>query len=340
MVQGINDSPTQVGVNLELKDLVHDIASSIKRVDERRPQAANARTGAIYQPGIGPHPETRAVNLVVAELAKLASARYSERLHVAVPDPVGRQKCDLCVGNAPAWNWAVEIKMLRLVDDNGNPNDNMLMHILSPYPNDRSALTDCLKLANSGLVGRKAVMIYGFDYPSHPWIRQSKHLSFWPAGGQADCSRGWLIEELGASVHREGRVFGWEIVPLVAGYFWDDRRLPCGRRKSRVTNFNYLAKKVRMFGPRSSFEFGFTCSSAFRNATRPFPSAYNKRPRSEADACTNRRGSGHISGVHVDVWYWRLLGTNDNSYWLSRSRKENRRQRPVRRRLPQSAVNR
>ena len=50
--------------------------------------------------------------------------------------------------------------MLRLVDDNGNPNDNMLMHILSPYPNDRSALTDCLKLANSGLVGRKAVVIY------------------------------------------------------------------------------------------------------------------------------------------------------------------------------------
>ena len=44
MVQGINDSSTQIGVNLELKDLVHDIASSIKRVDERRPQAANATT--------------------------------------------------------------------------------------------------------------------------------------------------------------------------------------------------------------------------------------------------------------------------------------------------------
>ena len=150
MGQGINDSPTQIGVNLELKDLVHDIAASIKRIDERRPQAANARTGAIYQPGIGPHPETQAVNLVVAELAKLASARYSERLHVAVSYPVGRQKCDLCIGNPPAWNWAVEIKMLRLMGDNGKPNDNMLMHILSPYPNDRSALTDCLKLANSG----------------------------------------------------------------------------------------------------------------------------------------------------------------------------------------------
>lgn len=58
--------------------------------------------------------------------------------------------------------------MLRLMGDNGKPNDNMLMHILSPYPADRSALTDCSKLANSGLCGRKAVVIYGFDYPGLP----------------------------------------------------------------------------------------------------------------------------------------------------------------------------
>src|SRR4029450_718385 len=95
-------------------------------------------------------------------------------------------------------------------------------------------------------------------------------------------------------------------------------------------------KGAHVSSPRSSFKFGFTCSSAFRNATRPFPSAYNKHPRSEADACAKRRESGHISGVHVDVWSGRLLGTNDNSYWLSRSRKENRRQRPVRRLTPTS----
>ena len=29
-----------------------------------------------------------------------------------------------------------EVKMLRLMGDNGKPNDNMLMHILSPYPAD------------------------------------------------------------------------------------------------------------------------------------------------------------------------------------------------------------
>jgi hypothetical protein len=31
-------------------------------------------------------------------------------------------------------DWAIEVKMLRLMGDNHKPNDNMLMHILSPYP--------------------------------------------------------------------------------------------------------------------------------------------------------------------------------------------------------------
>jgi hypothetical protein len=56
----------------ELVDFVQDIATSIKRIDERRPQAANVRTGVLYQPGIGPHPETQAVNLIVSELPALA----------------------------------------------------------------------------------------------------------------------------------------------------------------------------------------------------------------------------------------------------------------------------
>ena len=40
----------------------------------------------------------------------------------------------------------------------------MLMHILSPYPAHRSALTDCDKLIASGLAGRKAIVIFGYDY--------------------------------------------------------------------------------------------------------------------------------------------------------------------------------
>jgi hypothetical protein len=201
-----------MAVNLELKDLVHDIAASIKRIDARRPQAANVRTGVLYQPGIGPHPETQAVNLIVTELAELASDRYSKRLQIGVPYPMGRQKCDLCIGDPVSWNWAVEIKMLRLMGDNGKPNDNMLMHILSPYPNDRSALTDCLKLANSGLAGRKAVVIYGFDYPGRPMDPAIEAFEVLAARWVSLIDRAvGSYNDLVHPVHTEGRVFGWEV---------------------------------------------------------------------------------------------------------------------------------
>ena len=104
--------------------------------------------------------------MVVEELQRLFSERYEDKLTLNVPYPeASRQKCDLCIGSAPNWEWAIEVKMLRRMGDNGKPNDNILMHILSPYPQDRSALTDCSKLIESGFSGRKAVVIYGYDYP-------------------------------------------------------------------------------------------------------------------------------------------------------------------------------
>ena len=102
--------------------------------------------------------------------------------------------------------------MLRLMGDNGKPNDNMIGHILSPYPGDRSALTDCAKLVRSGLTGRKAVLIYGFDYPSLPMdpaISAFEQLARMEVQlGEAVVSPyGGLVHP----VHREGRVFGWEL---------------------------------------------------------------------------------------------------------------------------------
>lgn len=58
--------------------------------------------------------------------------------------------------------------MLRMLGDNGKPNDNILMHILSPYPAHRSALTGCTKLLESGLPGRKAIIIFGYEYEDWP----------------------------------------------------------------------------------------------------------------------------------------------------------------------------
>jgi hypothetical protein len=102
--------------------------------------------------------------------------------------------------------------MLRLMGDNGKPNDNMLMHILSPYPGDRSALTDCRKLVESGLEGRKAIIIYGFDYPNRSMdlaVEAFEVLAKRCVQIGARVEVGY--QELVHPVHVAGRVFGWEV---------------------------------------------------------------------------------------------------------------------------------
>lgn len=202
---------------VDLAKVIADLAVCIKRIDARRPQASNARTGALYQPGIGPHPETQAVDLIVNELRALASTEYGTTLHTNVSyRPASRQKCDLCIGTNDSWDWALEIKMLRLMGDNGKPNDNMLMHILSPYPADRSALTDCRKLLSSGLGLRKAVVIYGFDYPD---LHMDPAIEAFEVLARRQVRLGTRIvagyDDLVHPVHRRGRVFGWEIAENV-----------------------------------------------------------------------------------------------------------------------------
>jgi hypothetical protein len=200
---------------LELQQIVEDVAACIKRVDMRKPTAANARTGVPYQPGIGPHPETAAVLLVTTELVEFCPERYRERVCLGVSYPNSqREKCDLCIGTAASWDWAVEVKMMRLMGDNGKLNDNMLMHILSPYPAHRSALTDCPKLLRSGLHGRKAILIYGFDYPGWP---MDPAIKAFEALARIEVALGERTEASFANlvhpVHTSGRVFGWEVQP-------------------------------------------------------------------------------------------------------------------------------
>lgn len=52
-----------------LQAITDAFASAIEAGDARRPRAVSSRTGAVYQPGIGPHPESQAMSLVTAEMA-------------------------------------------------------------------------------------------------------------------------------------------------------------------------------------------------------------------------------------------------------------------------------
>lgn len=183
----------------------------MKNVDTRGPVAVNARTRVPFHAGIGPHSENEAIGLIAAELSRSRPEDYS-RYRVGVPYPSNsRQKCDLCLGfdlKAPA----IEIKMLRLLGDNGKLNDNMLMHILSPYPQHRSALTDCQKLLSSGFEGTKVIVIYAFDtqqFPAEAAIRAFEVL----ARDRVRLSERSSAEftDLIHPIHTKGAVFAWAL---------------------------------------------------------------------------------------------------------------------------------
>jgi hypothetical protein len=106
----------------------------------------------------------------------------------------------------------------------------MLMHLLSPYEADRSALTDCVKLSQSGFPGRFAVLIYGFDYddrPLDPAIDSFETLPGLRVGlGPRHVAP---FTNLVHPVHQRGRVFVWEVastlkateVPMVQPWLID-----------------------------------------------------------------------------------------------------------------------
>jgi len=192
-------------MQFELDALVTDFAHGMMLVDQKHPQKKP------YQPGIGPHTESETVELVVKEIANLYPERY--RKHAFQVLYLGtRQKCDVCFGEGPSWGWAIEVKMVRFFGDNGKSADTVITHLLSPYASDHSALSDCEKLAQLSLNGRKAILIYGFDYvnrPLEPAIEAFETLAQLKVhlGSRISCTFQGLIHP----IHTKGKVFAWEI---------------------------------------------------------------------------------------------------------------------------------
>ncbi len=161
-------------IMVSLPDIVQKFAESLKDVDSQRPKYGN------YREGIGPFPEYKAIALIIQELSH-KQLPFNLKTNVVYPDPGSRQKCDICIVlNANHYDWAIEVKLLRFLGDNGKPNDNMLTHILSPYSQHKSALNDCVGLAGSSFKAKKAILIYGFEHnewPLEPAIEAFEHLA-------------------------------------------------------------------------------------------------------------------------------------------------------------------
>ena len=155
---------------------------------------------------LGPFTEDETVDMVLREFPGGWNNCKMDRF-VSFPS-LPRNKCDLCL-TTPIGKIFVEIKMMRLFGDNGKMNDNITTHILSPYPQHRSALTDIQKLSSSNFEGDKAIMIYGYDYDDYPI---SLMIECFESLGGARLQLPRLSHSFNGlihPIHTRGRVYGW-----------------------------------------------------------------------------------------------------------------------------------
>jgi len=149
---------------------------------------------------------------LLSPFCQTSNVRYGSKADIQRYPSLQRQRCDLFIPDGSE-QWFIEVKMMRLMGDNGKKNDNILMHILSPYPKDRSALTDCDKLLESGFGGHKAVLIYGYDYAG--WPLETAMAAFeilaesrTQLGPRSFAAFSGLVHP----VHQCGGVYAWEVL--------------------------------------------------------------------------------------------------------------------------------
>ena len=148
------------------------------------------------------------------ELGEQGPDRYGS-YSLEVPYPASAQSCDLCLGNSPVYSWAFEIKALRLLGDKGHTGIGRddVSKILSPYPQQHSALMDCVKLVSSGLAHRQAIVIYAYDWPDFPALAVVEIFEMAAAQRVELGERvAHPFQGLIHPVHQQGVVYAWELL--------------------------------------------------------------------------------------------------------------------------------
>jgi hypothetical protein len=201
-------------MSLSLGEVVSDFADAFKAVDEMRPQGAS-RTRT-YRPGIGPLTEADAVSRALQHLKEgTRSSYYRDASPKRYPN--SRQQCDLVVPD----EWAIEFKLLRPFGDNGAEAEHWSENALHPYPGNVSSIGDSFKLIESGFPERKAIVIFGYEHLP-PLIDTTVAIESFEAivkrvlgielGARQSAEFGPLIHP----VHQQGKVFGWQVLGLIA----------------------------------------------------------------------------------------------------------------------------
>ncbi|HIA04999.1 MAG TPA: hypothetical protein EYN66_24390 [Myxococcales bacterium] len=97
---------------IQLDAFVRDFARGLELADAKAPVSKK------WQPGIGPHDEQDVVRLVMEEVVELKPGEYQPFVREQ-KYPESKNTCDLCFGQGQDFEWAMEVKALRMLGDRG-----------------------------------------------------------------------------------------------------------------------------------------------------------------------------------------------------------------------------
>ena len=162
---------------MDLDTISRRISEFLPDVDSITQTQRTSRTGSgAYIPCVGTIWEDDFTREVVQEWSKTKPAELpgfsNDWLEVRYPNHRGN--CDLCLKGKgynsgfgePPFEWAIEMKYVRFIGDNGKNNDYGVTKVASPYRKDRSSVLDAERLEGFDLARRKAIVMYGFEFDS------------------------------------------------------------------------------------------------------------------------------------------------------------------------------
>jgi len=162
---------------MELKVIVERLVEALIKVDAETTTIHESRSGSgAYLPCVGTIWEDDFTREAIIEWNDNHPNDFLEfsKDWLEVKYPKKRGKCDLCIRSTdhnvnigePAFEWAIEMKYVRFVGDNGKNNDYGVTKVASPYRKDRSSVLDAERLGEFDLAKRKAIVMYGFEFDS------------------------------------------------------------------------------------------------------------------------------------------------------------------------------